>query len=455
MQVLEDARIKWWKWFKKLEAAGRLDTKLSEEEVKPLLKLSVPHELRPQIWPVLSGALRIKATQSGEEFGWGATAAATGRGAACPAHEVIAKSMQEPYLCNHAKFEADAEKQKLEELLKMFALRCHLRGQPYGPSLNLIAGLLQVVLDDEVGTAFWVLSAVVEALPLNYFGPALGLGASGPSAVQIEVEIFLELAQERYARLFDRMHSLGLVKLEPLVTPWFENLFVHCLSWPVLLNFVDCLLVEGIKAVHRFGLAIFQKLEKHLLAAETPDDITYELGAGVLAIHDPHKLIDRMLEVRLIGREVDQRRQQHLMRASRDFPQQQQQQQMTEQQMMEQQMMEQQQQQQQQGQMGRGGWGAAMGAVRQQQGGQQQQAGGGGGAWGRAMAGVGGGAGGGGGGGGMAGLMGVVQGAQQQQQMAAAAPVNATELTADAKEIVREAHRMAEELRAKKAQIAS
>ena len=55
----------------------------------------------------------------------------------------------------------------------------------------------------------------------------------------------------------------------------------------------------------------------------------------------------------------------------------------------------------------------------------------------------------------MAGLMDVVQGAQQQQQMAAAAPVNATELTADAKEIVREAHRMAEELRAKKAQIAS
>ena len=473
-----DAKTKWWKWYKKCEAAGRLDgARVNEDEVRLLLKLGVPHELRRQIWPVLAGALRTKGMQQADETGWGPTGAAISRGASCPAHDVIAKTVQHgsAMLCRHGVYELDTGRQRLQQLLKMISLRLHLKNEAFAPAQNLLAGVVLVTVgalganggdvEDEGGTAFWVMASILDALPTNYYGAIVGPGVTvGPTSINAEVQIFVEYAQERQAKIIDHWRSVGISAgaIESFFVPWFEQLFIHVLAWPVLLRFLDCLMVEGIKAVHRLGLTLLEKLARTLMTLETVADITHELEAGVAAINDPMELIKLMLEVKVTVRDLDQRRERLRMRAQREFGQQaeQQQQQQRQQQQHQQHQQHQQQQQQPQPQRGGGGgWGAAMGAVRQQGGGhpQQQQGqqgpgggGGGGGAWGRALGAAGVNQGGGGGGGSMGGLAGVVNSARQQQSMGQPA-ANGTELSAQAAEVVREAHRMAESIRAMQA----
>ena len=455
-KAYSDARTKWFKWLKKCEAAGRLDgARVDEEEVKLLLKLGVPHELRRQIWPVLSGALRTKGMQQADDTGWGPTGAAISRGASCPAHQVIAKTLQQggPMLCRHAVYDVEAGRQRLEQLLKMISLRMHLRQQTFAPAQSLLAGVVLVTVgtlmpngsdvEDEAGTAFWVLASILDKFPPNYYGAVIGPGATvGPSSVVTEVQIFLELAQERYGKIIDHWQSIGLGMgtIQGFFTPWFAQLFIHVLAWPALLRFLDCLMVEGVKAVHRLGLTLLDRFSRTLMTLGTEADVKRELVAGVAAMNDPTDLIKTMLEVKLMSRDLDQRRERLRVRAQREFS--------------HQAALEQQQQQQQQQQRGGGGgWGAAMGAVRQQgpQPGQQQPQLGGLGGWGRALgaaglnpAAVGGG---GGGGASLVGLAGVVSAARQQQSMGQPT-ASGTELSAQAAEVVREAHRMAESIRA-------
>jgi hypothetical protein len=238
-KAYSDARTKWFKWFKKCEAAGRLDgARVDEEEVKLLLKLGVPHELRRQIWPVLSGALRTKGMQQADDTGWGPTGAAISRGASCPAHQVIAKTLQQgdPMLCRHSLYDVVVGRQRLEQLLKMISLRMHLRQQTFAPAQGLLAGVVLVTVgtlmpngsdvEDEAGTAFWVLASILDKFPPNYYGAVIGPSTTvGPSSVVTEVQIFLELAQERHGKIIDHWQSvgLGMGTIQGFFTPWFAS----------------------------------------------------------------------------------------------------------------------------------------------------------------------------------------------------------------------------------------
>jgi hypothetical protein len=185
-------------------------------------------------------------------------------------------------LCRHAVYDSAPQRQKLEQLLKMIGLRMHIKNEAFSPAVSLLSGVVLVTvagqkegrqgeIDDEGGTAFWVVAAIMEALPPNYYGAALGFGAqAGPSSVAIEVAIFVELVQERQGKIIDYWRSIGMTSFEQIFTPWFECLFIHVLSWPVTLRFLDCLMVEGVKAVHRLGLTLLEKMAKTLMTLGEP-----------------------------------------------------------------------------------------------------------------------------------------------------------------------------------------
>jgi hypothetical protein len=392
-------------------------------------------------------AARLRATQSSNpDLGWGPLCEACRGGAMVPATREANEALPET-LVEHGLLDTEQGITQLQHLVHVWTLRCYKRGLLYHPEHNFVAGLFLATLKEEAEeTAFWLLAAVFEEglAPPHYHTPLLPPpaaapgGAPAPAAaavvgVDVEVRVFMELASEReaMAQVLDGLQSLG-VELEPILRGWFARLYVHTLPWPTLLHWLDCFLVEGARALHRAAFAIFTMLGKKLASVKGEKEARKLLDGGVRGLHDARELMKLMLDIKLPPREVEQKRERTRMRF-RQQQQQQQQQQMPQQQMPQQQMPQMPQHHQQQMP---GGGGGAEGAR-----------------WGAAMSGLG--LGGGQGGGGLGGMMmgGVVSRAMQQppppqQHQQAHHQRNPEELSEQAAEIVREARRMAEEIRA-------
>lgn len=162
----------------------------------------------------------------------------------------------------------------LRRVLQAFAV--HNPGIGYCQSLNFIAGLLLLFLDEDEEKAFILLNVVTtEHLPGTH-----GIALEGAN---IDIAVLMASIKESlpgvWAKLDDQTTPGvvgGPVRL-PTVSlatmAWFMSLFVGTLPIESVLRVWDCLFFEGSKTLFRVALAIFKAGEQQIKSINDPMEI--------------------------------------------------------------------------------------------------------------------------------------------------------------------------------------
>lgn len=136
-------------------------------------------------------------------------------------------------------------------------------GVSYCQGMSYIAAMFLLFMSEE--EAFWCLVALMER----------------PKYLQGYFDITLEKIQS-HAQVFDRiMHRkvpkvrnhLTDLDIDPLlyITPWFMSLYTSLPCWDAVLFIWDTLMLEGVQAIFRVGLAIMELLEDKLTDISDPN----------------------------------------------------------------------------------------------------------------------------------------------------------------------------------------
>ncbi|GAB7355581.1 hypothetical protein MBLNU459_g6050t1 [Dothideomycetes sp. NU459] len=160
----------------------------------------------------------------------------------------------------------------LRRVLQAFAV--HNPGIGYCQSLNFIAGLLLLFLDEDEEKAFVLLNVVTsEHLPGTH-----GVALEGAN---IDIAVLMASIKESlpavWSKLDDNVTTPGAPARLPTVslatTAWFMSLFVGTLPIESVLRVWDCLFFEGSKTLFRAALAIFKAGESQIKAISDPMEI--------------------------------------------------------------------------------------------------------------------------------------------------------------------------------------
>jgi len=145
----------------------------------------------------------------------------------------------------------------LFNVLKAFAIKNKEIG--YCQGMGFISGLFLSYLDEQ--SSFWLLEAVVQKHELAGFFKST-MPSLGPSFYKLFV-----LMKRYLPKLFD--HFLNQrVQPSMYASQWFLTIFSVNFSFEILAKIWDIYLLEGIKTVYRFGLAVLRIKEKEFLEAD-------------------------------------------------------------------------------------------------------------------------------------------------------------------------------------------
>ena len=165
----------------------------------------------------------------------------------------------------------------LRRVLQAFAVYNPAIG--YCQSLNFIAGLLLIFLDEDEEKAFVLLNIVTSVhLPVTH-----GVALEGAN---IDIAVLMTCIKDSlpaiWAKLDDKggglvtdpsAQALRLPTVSLATTAWFMSLFVGTLPIESVLRVWDCLFFEGSKTLFRIALAIFKFGERQILAVNDPMEI--------------------------------------------------------------------------------------------------------------------------------------------------------------------------------------
>jgi len=162
----------------------------------------------------------------------------------------------------------------LRRVLQAFAV--HNPSIGYCQSLNFIAGLLLLFLNEDEEKAFILLNVVTtEHLPGTH-----GVALEGAN---IDIAVLMTSIRESlpsiWAKLDDKPGTPGaggvprLPTVSLATTAWFMSLFVGTLPIECVLRVWDCLFFEGSKTLFRVALAIFKSSETTIKAVSDPMEI--------------------------------------------------------------------------------------------------------------------------------------------------------------------------------------
>ncbi|EME41765.1 hypothetical protein DOTSEDRAFT_73983 [Dothistroma septosporum NZE10] len=168
----------------------------------------------------------------------------------------------------------------LRRLLQAFAVHNPQIG--YCQSLNFIAGLLLLFLDEDEEKAF-VLLNIVTALHLpGTHGVAL-------EGANIDIAVLMSCVKDSLPAVWGKLDDQGGMgvgaALNPIggalrlptvslaTTAWFMSLFVGTLPIESVLRVWDCLFFEGSKTLFRIALAIFKFGEPQILKVTDPMEV--------------------------------------------------------------------------------------------------------------------------------------------------------------------------------------
>ena len=162
----------------------------------------------------------------------------------------------------------------LRRVLQAFAV--HNPDIGYCQSLNFIAGLLLLFLDEDEEKVFIMLNIVTT----DYLPGTHGISLEGANVdiavLMITIKdtlpaIWQKLDDPQRPSSIDGPPTLPTVSLA--TTAWFMSLFVGTLPIECVLRVWDCLFLEGSKTLFRIALAIFKAGEPQIKAVNDPMEI--------------------------------------------------------------------------------------------------------------------------------------------------------------------------------------
>ncbi|KAK4547562.1 hypothetical protein LTR36_000519 [Oleoguttula mirabilis] len=165
----------------------------------------------------------------------------------------------------------------LRRVLQAFAVRNPNIG--YCQSLNFIAGLLLLFLDQDEEKSFILLDIVTSIHLPGTHGVAL-------EGANIDIAVVMFCIKDSLPGIWDKLddhgggmandpatQALRLPTVSLATTAWFMSLFVGTLPIESVLRVWDCLFFEGSKTLFRIALAIFKAGEKEIMAVSDPMEI--------------------------------------------------------------------------------------------------------------------------------------------------------------------------------------
>lgn len=165
----------------------------------------------------------------------------------------------------------------LRRVLQAFAV--HNPSIGYCQSLNFIAGLLLLFLDEDEEKSF-ILLEIVTSIHLP------GTHSVALEGANIDIAVLMSCIKESLPAIWEKLDDKGgslvsdpsaqalrLPTVSLATTAWFMSLFVGTLPIESVLRIWDCLFFEGSRTLFRVALAIFKAGEKQILAITDPMEI--------------------------------------------------------------------------------------------------------------------------------------------------------------------------------------
>ncbi|KAJ9517316.1 hypothetical protein QJQ45_016685 [Haematococcus lacustris] len=220
---------------------------------KSAVRKGVPHELRPQLWLALSGAL---AKQASALPGYYSGLTAAGQLTAGVPADVV-RQVDTDTRTLPSNFRAHASFLQPETISAhsriLFGLLRHNTQLVYGRPLCHIVAFSMVVLGghSQEESAFWLVAALLEDTLFPYCGGKWQWG------VRVEQGVLEQLVARKLPRLATHLASLRC-DLAAITGHWLPSLLLAALPPATCVRVWDCVMVEGPKVLLRVGLALLK-----------------------------------------------------------------------------------------------------------------------------------------------------------------------------------------------------
>jgi hypothetical protein len=187
----------------------------------------------------------------------------------------------------------------LRRVLQAFAV--HNPSIGYCQSLNFIAGLLLLFLDQNEEQAFVLLTMVTSTHLPGTHGVTL-------EGANIDIAVLMSCIKDSlpavWAKLDDQgagggavasddpAQALRLPTISLATTAWFMSLFVGTLPIESVLRVWDCLFFEGSKTLFRIALSIFKTAERQIMPVSDPMEVFQVVQTSPRSMLDVNALME-------------------------------------------------------------------------------------------------------------------------------------------------------------------
>ncbi len=245
------------------------------DELKKLCRLGVPHDDRPEVWMLVSGAQKQLLARPGyyqdlvERY----------KGKSSADTKQIERDLSRTFP-SHIKYRSEEGQEALRRVLEAFCR--HKPEVGYCQSMNFVAGFLLLFTSEE--QAFWLLTVIVEdKLPTGYY--SRGMVASTTDTLVLD-----DLLAARRPRLHAHL-AKNHVASQIVVSDWFLAVFTTALPSETALRVLDAFFYEGSKVLFRVALALFIRNESDLLKMQDPGMLLARMKGMSRSTLDPDALL--------------------------------------------------------------------------------------------------------------------------------------------------------------------
>jgi Rab-GTPase-TBC domain/FYVE zinc finger/LIM domain len=246
---------------------------VGSKTVKKLVRGGIPPELRGKVWPLLCGAVDMRAMSPDGMYASLVAQEKQLPSDADRSHIVqIDKDLRRTFPQN---INFDGPEAEGIHILRriLVAYSFHNPSVGYCQSINFIVGVLLLFVDEEM--AFWMLCSIVEniatiAAPSNrlknscYYSHDL-------EGIRVDQRVFSALVSQHLPRVYEKLQVMQM-PLETLTINWFLCLFVNSMPLETALRVWDCMFNEGAKVIFRAGLAMLKINERIILRSRDMED---------------------------------------------------------------------------------------------------------------------------------------------------------------------------------------